>query len=204
MVEVFTTQERAAVEAAVAEAERRTGAELVVMATARATDYRAEEMTAAAIAALSLPALLLFDASIPALTIWVAQLVLFVTLGFLLPLLRFGRFVVGERRLAADVRSAAEAEFFAHGLRNTGTRAAVLIYVAKDERRVEVLCDDAAAEAVGEAEWRGLAGDLARRMKAGEMAAGLEAAARRAGDLLAPHFPRASDDENELPDVIVR
>ncbi|MBB4659811.1 hypothetical protein [Parvularcula dongshanensis] len=204
MVEdLFEEEERERIEAAVAEAETRTGAEIVVMVVRHATDYRTVEMTAAGIAALTLPAVLLPFPSVPALMIWLCQLVLFAILGVVLPAVGVGRRLVGKARLARDVRAAAEAEFFAHGLRDTGERAAVLIYAAMAERSVEVLCDTRASEVIGRGEWRGLAGDLARRLKAKQPIEGLTEAAARAGDLLAPHFPPGSGTGNELPDVIV-
>lgn len=203
MVELFTEEERARIEAAVAAAEARTSGEIVVMAVRSATDYKATEITAAAIAALVLPGVLLPFEAVPALVIWISQLVLFTVLGVLLPLLAVGKRIVGTARRERDVRAAAEAQFFAQGLRNTQDRAAVLVFVAIEEHIVEVLYDDAAGKKVGKGEWRSLAGDLARRMKAGEAVAGLEDAARRAGDLLAPHFPPRKGDRNELPDVIL-
>ena len=80
---------------------------------------------------------------------------------------------------------------------------AVLIFVAMDERAAHVLYDDVAGERVGPAQWRGLAGDLARGIKAGNPADAMASAATRAGDLLAPHFPPHGDDPDELPNVIL-
>lgn len=201
--DILSDEDRAAVEAAVAEAEASTSAEVVVMVVRSASDYRAAEMTAAGLAALTLPALLLPFEEVSALLIWVCQLALFVILGAALPMLGVGARLVGAKRRAADVRAAAEAQFYAHGLRNTDDRAAVLIYVAMNERMVEVVTDDA-ARAVGPAQWRGLAGDLARRLKAGQARDGLREAAGRAGALLAGPFPPGDQNPNELPDVIVK
>ena len=78
----------------------------------------------------------------------------------------------------------------------------MLIFVSMAEREAHVLYDDAAGAKVGPAQWRGLAGGVARGIKAGDAGGALAAAATRAGDLLAPHFPRAEDDGNELPDVV--
>ena len=71
------------------------------------------------------------------------------------------------------------------------------------EREAHVLWDDAAGAKVGAGQWRGLAGDLARGIKAGDAVGALETAAGRAGDLLAPHFPRREDDTDELPNVVI-
>ena len=197
-----TDEERARLEAAVREAEATTGAEIVVMVVDGVTDYRAAEMTLAGVAALVVPGALLPFSFVPALWIWLAQLVLFVVLAVLLPLLAGGRRLVGRARVEADVRAAAQAQFFARGLRNTTRRAAVLFFVAPEERCVELLYDDAAAS-VGEGQWRGVAGTLARGMKGEDPVAAIEKAVAEAGRLLAGRFPREPGDADELPNVII-
>ena len=198
----FTEEERTRLEEAVRAAEATTGAEIVVMVVDGVTDYRAAEMTLAGVAALVLPGVLLPFSFVPALWIWLVQLVLFVVLAVLLPLLAGGRRLVGRARVERDVRAAAEAQFFARGLRNTTRRAAVLIFVAPEERCAVLLYDDAAA-AVGEGQWRGVAGGLARGMKGGAPVMAIEEAVGTAGRLLSGHFPRGADDADELPNVII-
>ena len=202
MSALFTEDERERLTAAVRAAEARTGAEIVLMVVRRATDFRAGEIAAAALAALSLPAALLPFGEVPALLIWIAQLVLFAGLGALLPRLGAGARLAGAERRGRAVRAAAEAQFFSRGLRNTEDRAAVLIFVAMAEREAHVLYDDAAGAAVGPAQWRGLAGDLARGIRAGDPLGAMTAAAARAGDLLAPHLPPRADDADELPNLV--
>ena len=201
--DLFTQDERARLDAAVADAEARTGAEIVLMVLRRATDTRSAEMVLAALLALGLPAALLPFPEVPALVIWLAQLVSFVAFAVLFPVFDLGVRLLPQDRLRREVREAAEAQFFAHGLRNTKERAAVLVLVAWAERQVEIVWDDRAGEAVGPAEWRGVAGTLARDLKAGGRTDALCAAAARIGDLLSGPFPRGSGDENELPDVIL-
>jgi putative membrane protein len=202
MVEVFTPAERAELETAVAEAEARTSAEIVVMVVRSATDYRTAEIMAAAIASLALPAALLPFTAIPALVIWVAQLALFVGLALLLPALTAGRFLVGRSRIGEDVAARARAEFFAHGLRRTEKRAAVLIFVALGEHMVEILPDDAAAKAVSQEGWDQLAHDLAAAIKGGNLVGGLKAASAQTADLLSGEMPAGEDKRDELPNVI--
>ncbi|MCQ8184138.1 TPM domain-containing protein [Parvularcula maris] len=202
MVEVFTDEERAELEAAVAAAEARTSAEIVVMVVRSATDYRTAEIMAAAIASLALPAALLPFTAIPAFVIWIAQLALFVGLALLLPAMSAGRFLVGRSRVAEDVAARARAEFFAHGLRRTEKRAAVLIFVALAEHVVEILPDDAAAEAVSAEDWGKVAGDLAAAIKSGKLVDGLKAASDQTADLLSGTMPAGEDKRDELPNVI--
>ena len=59
MSELFSPEEHARLEAAVADAEARTGAEVVLMVVRASTDGRAIEAILAAAAALAVPAVLL-------------------------------------------------------------------------------------------------------------------------------------------------
>ena len=46
--------------------------------------------------------------------------------------------------------------------------------------------------------------DMLREIKAGQLGAGIAAGVRDVGQILSPHFPRADDDENELPDRLIQ
>ncbi|GGY52057.1 TPM domain-containing protein [Parvularcula lutaonensis] len=206
MVDLFTEEERERLEKAVAAAEARTSAEIVVMVKRGATDYAAVEVMAAAIASLALPAALLPFTAIPAFVIWVAQLALFAILAILLPMVSAGRFLVGRERVARDVRAVAEAEFYAHGLRRTSKRAAVLLMVAMREHRIEVLADDAAQaviDSIDRADWEEIIGRLAARLREGAVVEGLEDAVSLIADALETRLPPEEGKADELPNVIV-
>lgn len=205
MVDVLSEDDRTRINEAVKAAESKTSAEIVVMVMRQATDYRTVEILTAAAVALAVPAVLLPFSSIPALTIWVAQLLAFVVLTLVLPRFGAGRLLLGKDRITDDVRAVAQAEFFAHGLRRTSERAAVLVFVALAEHRVELLCDDRASELVEDADWRRIASSLAARMKDGRTVEGLEAAATEIGELLAEHLPQdEGGGTDELPNVITQ
>ena len=100
-----------------------------------------------------------------------------------------------RRRAILLFRAAAEAR--------TAGRTGVLIYLSLDEHRAEIVADKAindrvAPEAWGEA--MALLIDAVRDDRPGE---GLALAVGRVGAILAPHFPRADDDINELPDRLI-
>lgn len=203
MVGFMTDDSQARLQSAVSRAEKRTSAEIVVMVMRSTTDYRAVEFMAAALLAMALPAALLPFAAIPALWIWLVQLVLFVALAIGFPIVGIGRFVVGDGRISRDVQAAARAEFFAHGLRRTKHRAAVFLFVAIREQKVQVLYDDGAAAIVPEEAWGELASLIAMRMKSDDGVSGLEEAVSKVADLLEADLPPLVDDENELPNVII-
>lgn len=203
MVDILSEDQRQRVEAAVAAAEAQTSAEIVVMVTPRSVDYQSRELIAAAVAALALPAVLLPFASVPALTIWMAQLALFGGLATLLPRLGAGRFLVSSARVQEDVHGAARAAFFAYGLRRTSQRAAVLVYVSMAEHHVEILADDGAAAVVSDDAWQGVTTDLAGAIKAHQLTEGLDKAAGDIAALLSDKLPPKTSNPDELPNVIV-
>lgn len=204
MVDLITEEEASRLERAVQQAESRTSAEIVLMVRRSATDYAAVETMAAAIASLALPAALLPFTSIPALVIWIAQLLLFAALAILLPMVSAGRWFVGRGRVVRDVEATARAEFFAHGLRRTSRRGAVLVFVAMREHVVDVIADDGASAAVDDGTWADVAAMLAARIRDGDVVGGLEATAGRIADLLAEKLPPDDGSGDELPNLIVR
>lgn len=88
------------------------------------------------------------------------------------------------------------------GMDDTEERNAVLFYLATDSRLFAVLGDAGIDERVGAGFWEGIRDAALERFRKGEFLAGLIDGVRTAGESLAKHFPRSSDDANELPDDI--
>jgi len=104
------------------------------------------------------------------------------------------------RLLVKDARRAARAVFLDHGLDNTPGRNAVLLFVSRAERYVEILADRAAAAAIEPAQWNGIVDEFRQRMRnvdTGEAVAGAVAAI---GKLCAAHFPASGDNPDRVPD----
>jgi putative membrane protein len=193
------------VRAAVAAAESRTSAELVVVVLERSDDHADADWLAALCAMLLGTALLV--ANLP----WNRpDLVLLAQLGlgaagFLLARLLpdVARLFTGEARAAAAAHEQALLEFQRHGLARTTGRNGALLFVSLFERRVVVLGDEAIHAAVGDAHWTATAGAVLEGVAAGRLADGLLAGVQACGAVLAQHFPRAGVDVNELPDHLV-
>ena len=85
------------------------------------------------------------------------------------------------------------------------TRAAtgVLIYLSIAEHRAEIVADSAITDRVGAEEWGDAMAILISEVKAERPGNGIVVAVKRAGALLAHHFPRSNDDTNELPDRVI-
>ena len=113
------------------------------------------------------------------------------------------RVVVAQAK-TADPIAAAEKQFERLGMIKTDARNGVLIYVAPASRNFAVIGDQGVHEKCGEGFWRELAAAMSACFKRGEFTEGLVLGIERAGTLLAAHFPRRPDDQNELPDRIER
>lgn len=87
--------------------------------------------------------------------------------------------------------------------RRTHGRTGVLIYLSMSEHRAEIVADLPIAEKVNAEVWGEAMGDMLAEIKQGNIAEGMAAGVRDVGFVLAQHFPRGDDDENELPDRLI-
>jgi len=87
--------------------------------------------------------------------------------------------------------------------RRTHGRTGVLIYLSLKEHRAEIVADEAIAGKVEPEEWGAAMADMLGEIRQGRLADGLIAGVQDVGAILAQHFPRADDDQNELPDRLI-
>jgi len=87
--------------------------------------------------------------------------------------------------------------------RRTHGRTGVLIYLSMCEHRAEIVADEPIAQLVPPEVWGEAMAEMLDEIKAGRIAEGLAVGVRDVGFVLAQHFPRADDDENELPDRLI-
>lgn len=85
----------------------------------------------------------------------------------------------------------------------THGKTGILIYLSMREHRAEIVADDSIAEKVSPEVWGEAMADMLVEIKAGRIAEGMAAGVRDVGFVLSQHFPRAEDDENELPDRLI-
>ena len=103
----------------------------------------------------------------------------------------------------ARVRARAVTNFKIGTERRTHGRTGVLIYLSLAEHRAEIVADDAIAAKVSPEVWGAAMATLIGEIRAGRPAEGLVGAVTQVGAVLAEHFPRAEDDVNELPDRLI-
>ncbi|MBK9273013.1 MAG: TPM domain-containing protein [Flavobacteriales bacterium] len=107
-----------------------------------------------------------------------------------------------EDRCEEDVLDHAAFIFDELGMHRTAARNGVLIYVSVGDHRLAVIGDAGINAVVPPNFWNDVLGVLRLHFAAGRHADGLCEAARMVGEKLKAHFPRRSDDRNELPDDI--
>lgn len=101
------------------------------------------------------------------------------------------------------VRDAAIRHFKVGAERRTHGRTGVLLYLSMREHRAEIVADEAIAGKVSAEVWGKAMADMLAEIRQGHVAQGLAAGVRDVGEVLAEHFPRGSDDVNELPDRLI-
>ena len=87
--------------------------------------------------------------------------------------------------------------------RRTHGRTGILIYLSMREHRAEIVADAAIASKVPAEVWGDAMAAMLVHIREGRLADGMATAVEKVGTLLAEHFPRAEDDQNELPDRLI-
>jgi putative membrane protein len=87
--------------------------------------------------------------------------------------------------------------------RRTHGRTGILIYLSMREHRAEIVADEAIASKVPPETWGEAMAAMLVHIRDGRVADGMIAAVEQVGAVLAEHFPRAEDDQNELPDRLI-
>jgi putative membrane protein len=193
------------VEAAVARVESQSAAEVVVAVLPQSRDYWHGRVFLAVLWGLGAGfAFLHFEPwREPALALLVELLVglaAYALSGF--SWLR--RLLVSTTLAQRAVHARAFQLFAERGLQGTRGRTALLIFVSELERRVVVLGDRTLHAQVGQRGWDGHVELLLHHIRAGQARAGLLEVLERLAPQLAVLAPRAPDDENELPDSVLR
>lgn len=87
--------------------------------------------------------------------------------------------------------------------RRTHGRTGILIYLSMREHRAEIVADEAIVSKVSPETWGEAMAAMLVHIKEGRIADGMIAAVEQVGEVLAEHFPRLENDQNELPDRLI-
>jgi len=87
--------------------------------------------------------------------------------------------------------------------RRTIGRTGILIYLSMAEHRAEIVGDEAITAVTTPETWGEAMAALIKDVKDGRAGDGIVAAVGMIGDVLAEHFPKSSEDSNEIPDKLI-
>lgn len=210
MVQRFTPDQLDRLQAAVAEAETRTSAEIVPCVVKRSDRYP-EALARGAVwgVVLALVGWTLFDLLHTGIgwgwlhSEWGVCLVVTVgllggaLLGGMVPAVR--RALVGGARMDQMVHRRAMRAFVEEEVFNTKARTGVLLLISLDEHRVEVLADEGISSRVAPEAWGELTALIIQGIRSGDLPGALIEVFDRVAVLLGESgLPVASDDLNEL------
>jgi putative membrane protein len=200
---MFSPEDKDRVAAAIAEAESQTAGEIYVVIAHGREEFHYVPVIWAALAALLLPWPLHLLTSLSTTTILILQAIVFVGAALIMSHPSINHRIVPNAIAAERTRRQAYEQFLAHGVHLTEARTGVLIYVAPIDQRVEIVADVGIHSKVGEAAWEELAQEITASARRGQLVDGMLNAIRKAGTLLAQHFPSSARNPNELSDRMV-
>ncbi len=212
--ELFTSEEREAIEQAVASAESSTSAEIIpAVATSSGRYDRAEDVFGLLVGLIALVVIWLVFQDTRVTMGWAGEAaprvglivaVITVLAGFAAGVAMATRFpalrlpFISASVMREEVERAASAAFFRLRLRKTVAGTGILIYISVYERMVRVVGDDPIAQKLAQADWDRVRDLVIAGLREGRACEGLVAAIDRCGTLCAPHFPPLADDPDEL------
>lgn len=203
--------EKKQVEEAVADAEKKTAGEIVVMIVPASYSYPMAEVVGAAACALPLSVLLaiyiggLFWMGTRDMWLFMGIFaVLFLCFRFLIKgLPGFKRWFISKREVEEEVQEAAVTNFYQNGLFRTRDETGVLLYISVFERKVWVLADRGINEKVPRDAWTEVVDVITGGIHEKRQAEAICTAVESVGVMLARHFPVRPDDTNELKNLII-
>ncbi len=198
----LTDRDREDLARAVAAAEKRTSAEIVLSVAETCDDYRVHTLPYAALCGfLVFGALAVF---VPDLHVRMAFLAtgaaaLLAGLALQWQPLRLRAAPRAVRQEAAE--RLAHLEFAALVAGRTSAANGILIFIALAEHHAEIVAEPGLSDHVPQAAWQKIMDALTADLAAGRVRAGAEAAIAACGDAAAAVFPPAADDRDELPNA---
>lgn len=107
-----------------------------------------------------------------------------------------------HRARVGDPVEFAKKQFTKMKMHCTEQRNGVLIFVAPQSQNFAMIGDEAIHKKCGASFWNEVAEAMKGHFRRGDFTAGIVYGIERAGEILACHFPRKHDDQNELADKV--
>jgi putative membrane protein len=200
----LSAAERGRIEAAVAEVERRTSAELAVVIARESDAYGSYPLLWAAVTSLFAGGVVaLIDPGLEPTYLFAWQAGLFIVLGILFhwgPIRYLLVPAAIKRRRAGDM---ARLQFLSLVDDKTPDEAGILLFVSLAEHHVEILVDRGITRVLSEDTWKKIVDEFLGAVRRDRLADGLLTAIRQCGDVLALPFPPHPGATNDIPDRVV-
>jgi len=103
-----------------------------------------------------------------------------------------------SRLVVKDARQAARAAFLDGGLDDTPERNAVMLFVSRAERYVEILPDRAAAAAIEPAHWTAIVDGFRKAARKGDLGEAVAGPVAAIGQISAVHFPASGANPDRV------
>jgi putative membrane protein len=200
---ILSEQQRERLTQLVAEAERHTAGELVVVVAHQSGRYGTHRVAWAAVTALAVSGVVdFFWPAIPGAWLLMLEGLLGLGLWWLLGRPVLLRRIVPPEEQHRAVNNRVKQLFLERGVTETRDRSGVLVFLSELERRVEILADRGIHEHVGSEAWAEMVRLVVEEIHGGKADSGLATIIERIGRELAAKFPPRPDDTNELPNQV--
>jgi uncharacterized membrane protein len=113
------------------------------------------------------------------------------------------RVLIQRGKLNSDPLVAAQKKFHRLGMHKTRERNAVLVFVAPRAHKFAVVGDEAIHKKCGDEFWQCVVEKMRTHFQNAKFSDALVEALKEIGTVLARHFPKTSEDTNELPDDVI-
>jgi putative membrane protein len=198
----ISAQDRERISSAIRAAEAMTSVEIICVLAETSSNATVLPVFIAAVAALTLPWLLVAFTAMTVYRILSLQIAVFFALTVLLCLPHVRVALMPRKVRRAVAHRVAMEQFTTRYIARKKDRSGILIFVSLAERYARIIAGDAVAARVPPSEWQAAVDALVAHMRDGRIAEGFITAINLCGDELAKHFPRTEASRHELPDRI--
>jgi len=200
----FTDSERQRIEAAITAAELRTRVEFVVVAARRTGFYSGYRLLAAILLSFGGSFLLWANGAVVQFPAALAVQIGLLATGLALASSdRFTAWAVPDAARRERTRQAARAAFVDMGLHDLPEARAVLVFVARAERCIEIVADSGAHVAAPASAWPDVVDAFVAKAGSGDLPGGVCAAIECIAAHMSGPMPRRFGDTNALPDRLI-
>ncbi len=135
--------------------------------------------------------------------LFIASVIIFLSMRYLFAWMPLRLAVTPKSTKQRRVRKRAIDYFKVGAEHRTVGLTGILIYVSLGEHRAEIVADEAIANKVAPEVWGEAMVALIDEIRANRPGEGMAAAVRQVGKVLQEHFPKSSNNPNELPDRLI-